>query len=224
MSMSVLTRAFFARNGNLWDELMTGEAKGRLLKLMEEEDGTTGPENLLSRSLYDGCIASYSGFNIYWYAARIPFVAEHLFSRVNEYDEGGYTPLMRAVEWGHLQVIKILLQRVPLDVDIDASAKHDASITAAECAMIKTCSNERNTLNQKIVEKCEWHALIYRPSVAKIMELIAVDHLIQPLASLILSFVFPKHEYRCKSASEKAEMFLIIHNNLVNLNQKWMLD
>jgi Ankyrin repeat len=197
--MSLLHQALFMKDGALWEQIINGDAQ-ELAEIMKTENQKTGQDNLLSESLFfrrrRDCDKNY--------VARISFIAENL-SRVNEYDVGGFTPLMRAVQWGHLQVTEILLSRVPYDVNIDASMIDDTSLTVSDLALniIHTGTPELNNLNKKVIEKCEWHALIYRPTITQIVQEMALNHLIQVLGDIILSFIFPKHKYVCLTASQK---------------------
>jgi Ankyrin repeat len=185
--MSLLRQAIFMATDVLWKELIDGCYTTHLPDLLKKEDQQGGPENLLSKSLYgawDEVIASYC-----WYIDRIQFIARNM-SRVNEYDPGGYTPLMRAVRCGHVEVIDILLQRVPLDVDIDASSKDDRLFTVSHCAMIQTSHPKWNHINGQVIKKYEWHKTVYHPSFTRIIQDFAADHLIDELGSIILSFIF----------------------------------
>lgn len=200
-----LGRALFQKSSILWDSIVNGDPQV-LADLIAQENQKTGEQNLLSDALFSGFYDNCGGYQISHLLDRILLIAKHFVSRVNEYDHGGYTPLMRAVQWGHLGVIQNLLSRVPNDVDIDASAKDDPTVTAAELAMTLTCTPQWNQLNQLVIEKCEWHALIYRPQVTLFIQELDHKQFVAwgSIGGIILSFLFQNHEYKCKTASEKA--------------------
>jgi Ankyrin repeat len=151
-----LLDALFEESSVLWDGIMNGDPQV-LSDLIAHENQKTGPKNLLSNALYLGFYMNCCGDQVYHLLDRISFIAQHIVSRVNEPDDGFYTPLMRAVQWGHLEVIQTLLSRVPHDVDIDASSEDDSrgavageisTVTAAELAMVVTATPQWNQLNQ----------------------------------------------------------------------------
>lgn len=194
--MSNLSIALFSTSSVSWVQL-TSDAKS-FSELMAQEDQKVGPTNILSEALHSGFQMNCHGARIEYLLDRITLLARNLSSRVNEHDTGGYTPLMRAVEWGHLDVIENLLNRVPQDVDIDASAKLDAATTAAELAMIDTATPQWNALNRQVIAKAEWHALVYRPAVTRLVQDCA-------RSDIILSYLFPLQEYKCLTAEQKAK-------------------
>jgi Ankyrin repeat len=218
-----LYHALFQESSFLWDGIMNGDPQV-LSDLIAHESQKIGQKNVLSKALYSCWIhMSCTGTQIpHHLLDRISFIAKHLISRVNEYDAGGYTPLMRAVQCGHLQAIQTLLSRVPHDVDIDASAEDDTipedgtgRITAAELAMIGTSTPQWNQLNQQVIEKCEWHAVAYRPKVTLIIQELDRDQFVGfgNLGRVILGFLFQNHEYKCKTLDSICEdMYLLVIN------------
>jgi hypothetical protein len=104
-------------NGQLsdgsWEALMA-EKKNNLEFWADLDEKS--PHNILSNALFIGYCRNCAGHQYHWLCTRIDDLALYLPSRVNEYDDGGLTPLMRAVWWGLSSTIHILLNRPDVDL------------------------------------------------------------------------------------------------------------
>src|SRR3984957_21258834 len=114
----------------LWEQLTRQGSE--LQRLLAQED-KRGEENLLSQGLHCGYAQNCHGSSYDWVwdqngKDKLALLAERLPSRVDEYDAGGMSPLMRAIQSGNLDVIRALLARVPLDVDIDKPLEQNPSV------------------------------------------------------------------------------------------------
>lgn len=190
---SSLSLALFA-SSSFWDEL-TAQDESELQRLLAEENEERGADNLLSRGLFCGYASNHAGSHFDWMwtptgRTKLALLAERLPTRVNEYDEGGMTPLMRAVQWGVPEVIRQLLARVPSDVDIDKPLEKDTNVRARNVARKNTASDDWNELNRQVVAKADWHTKVYLPAFQEQMHLFADQFLIADLATIVCAFCF----------------------------------
>lgn len=86
-----------------WNKLVTSYGSAPLLTMLDTQ---TGEYNLLSDAIFTALYSKHHGAHYYWLRPRICFLAQHLPSRVDEYDQGGMTPLMRAVQWALVKLVR----------------------------------------------------------------------------------------------------------------------
>jgi hypothetical protein len=168
-----------------WQRLWTSAASSRLLWLLN----TPGPDNLLSEALRVGVGRNVDGLQYYWLCPRILHLASTLPSRVDEFDHGGFTPLMRCVQWGDMETGRALLARVPMDVDPTRLSllplmEKDRTIcrmptsrqmpthalSAADFAQALSLKfpTEWRAFASEVVAKTVWYQNTYRPSVSEL--------------------------------------------------------
>jgi hypothetical protein len=162
-------------------------------------DAQTGTENLLTNALHRGYTANHWGGPYYWILPRIAYLARHLPSRLNEYDEDGMTPLMRALTWGDLNTVRILLERVPHDVDIAKGRQLEPHVTAAVLAQElkqRNICDEWTSVCTDVIDKDAWYRNHYVTAACDIIRshALCARFLIDDLATIIISFLF-NHNY-----------------------------
>src|SRR5579871_3917598 len=193
-----------------WEDMIRVASK----ELMTLADAQTGTENLLTYALHRGYTANHWGGPYYWILPRIAYLARHLPSRLNEYDEDGMTPLMRALTWGSMETVRILLERVPHDVDIDKGRQvrillervpHDvdiykgrqlephvtAAVLAQEIQQTNIC-DEWKALCTDVIDKDAWYRKHYVTAACQIIRshALCARFLIDDLATIIVLFLF----------------------------------
>lgn len=194
------------QSSSAWHRLISMSSAAARQLLLRLFDTQTHTDNLLSAALCAAVHISNEGGQYSYFPPRVSWLALHLPSRVDEYDQFGVTPLMRCVQWGDVETGRILLDRVPTDVDptrrtlVDlvkrdttlSEYQQQCALTAADFAQpLYTASVSWRALVTNVVRKTKWYTDHYRPGVQVIVQSFMTDGLlVDVLVSIVLGFLF----------------------------------